>query len=149
MLKQRQDWQQNSLGDYLATKIYDKNLHPKEQSKIVQDVCTFDSIGRLLFNGYFQPIFVNLDKKTRMLFIQEALRYEHHVFALLLNSKKYKFNNLEYSVVVKHAMKNPTILAHVQTTVLDLPDKYMRMLYPKREDILQMRNQVYYYEEEE
>lgn len=149
MLLTKAQWQQNSLGEYLATKVYDKNLNSKQQSKIVQDVCLLDSIGNLLHNGYFQPIFCKLDRKTRMLFIQEAMRYDHRVIALLLNSRKYKFNDREYSAVVKRALESPQLLSHIRTTILDLPDKYMKMLYPGRDDVLQLRNNSYYYQEEE
>lgn len=149
MLLTKAQWQQDSLGEYLAAQVYDKNLTPKQQSRIVQDICLLDSVGSLLYNGYFQPIFCKLDKKTRMLFIQEAMQYDHRVIALLLNSKKYKFSEKEYSVVVKRALESHQLLSHIRTTILDLPDKYMKMLYPGKDDILQLRNNSYYYQEEE
>lgn len=149
MLRAKESWQQDSLGDYLAQKIYDKGLTINQQSKIVQDVCLFDSVGRLLHNGYFQPIFVNLSKKIRMLFIQEAMKYDYNIMTLLLNSRKYKFNDREYSVVVKRALQSPQILSYIRTTILDLPDKYMKMLYPNQDDVLRIRDMSYYYQEEE
>jgi len=148
MLRIKESWQQDSLGDYLAQKIYDKSLTPNQQSKIVHDVCLFDSIGRLLHNSYFQPIFVNLSKRTRMLFIQEAMKYDHNIVTLLLNSRKYHFDDEEYIIVVEQAMQNKQVLSHIRGTVLDLPDKYMRMIYPRKKEILQMRNQIYYYDGE-